>query len=95
MRGFVSSFVLFSQICLEIMTSGSVVTITHVENELSWVDRLDQSFELSVVRVRRIRHFKIEGQIAVVLVIPSSQNDENSWHFSIALVDVEAGQILD
>ena len=60
-----------------------------VEDQLPWVHSLDESLKLSIVRVRGVRDFEVERQVLIVLVVPTSQNNEYGREFSIALIDAE------
>ena len=63
-----------------------------IEDQLSWVHCLHEPLKLSVVRVRRVRDLEVEGQVLIVFVIPTGQNDEYRWEFSIALIDAEQSE---
>ena len=63
-----------------------------VEDQLPWVHGLDESLKLSIVRVRGVRDLEVEGQVLIVFVIPTGQNDEYRWEFSIALIDAEQSE---
>lgn len=48
-----------------------VITLMHIEDNLSRIDSLHESLELSVVRMRRVRHFEVERQVFVIFIIPA------------------------
>ena len=61
----------------------------NIEDQLPWVHGLDESLKLSVVRVRGVRDLEVEREVLIVLVVPTSQNNEYGREFSIALIDAE------
>ena len=82
-------FILASQIALKLSSLLCIVSLVHIEDELSRIHRLYESFQLSVVRMARIRHLKVEWQILVVFVVPACQNDKDGGFFTIALIDAK------
>ena len=61
----------------------------YVEDELARVDGLDESLQLSIIRVRGVRHFEVEWQVLIILIVPAGQNDKYRRLFSIAFVYAE------
>lgn len=67
----------------------------NIEDELAGVDGLHEFLQLSIVRVRRVGYLEVEGQVLVILIVPASQNDENSGLLPIALVDAKQTKYTD
>ena len=58
----------------------------HVVNKFARIHSLDEALKFAIVRVRGVRHLKVEGQVLVVFVVPAGKDDEDGWLLSIALV---------
>lgn len=79
--------ILLNKVLLELGAGFAVITsIVNVKNELARADSLDEPLELSVIRVRRVGHLVIEGHVAVVLIVPACQDDEDGGLFLVASV---------
>jgi hypothetical protein len=82
--------ILFNEVLLEFGPLLAVVApIVDVVNQLSRAHGLHKLFKLAVVAMRAVRHLVVKRHVAVVLVVPACQDNEDGGLFLIACVDTK------
>lgn len=82
--------VLFNKVLLKLGPLFAVVApVVDVVNKLARAHGLHKLFKLAVVAVRAVWHFVVKRHVAVVLVVPASQDNEDGGLFLVARVDAK------
>ena len=72
------------EVPLELQASLAHLSVRDGKHNILRLYGLHEPLQLTVVRVTRVRHLKVEWQVPVVLVIPTREDDEYSRLFLVA-----------
>jgi hypothetical protein len=69
--------ILFNELVLKIQPFSAVFSLRHRENNVFGANCPDKPLQLPMIRVTRVVHLEVEGEVGVVLVTPPREYDEN------------------
>ena len=83
-------YIFIDEVPLELQAPLAHLSVRDGKHDVLRLYGLHQPLQLAVVRVTRVRHLEVEGQVPVVFVIPPREDDEDCRLLLVAGLDTIA-----